>query len=285
MKTPADYAKKLKLLQAAAAKGQQTLTNSFRKLPVECMVHLQTKDGLRWDELKQLAVTADGEARVQTWLGRLDGTEADALVSVPTNKSKVGLYGPETAAWRDLRSQKALERVTRMDVRRVLPPSSFALHVLSQEIAATAVVERRFKMPVFASRMQHFGDGLTCQPAGHFGKGQELVYVVCPDFAEHYDAIRMSDYQMPRHVRSRMLHELLVTGAKAHHYCSYHPQFPAHWQLRVITLRADELIIELGKYNALADRFLDEVKQEVAFLCATADGRTTVDPPAGKKAH
>lgn len=201
--------------------------------------------------------------------GRLTGSCADDIVGKLTAKSKEGPYGhTETASWRDLRSRLALERVTERSYESTA--STFAMRQgIEREPHARAAFELFTKQPVFETGfLAHESLSVGASLDGHLGDFDELVSIKCRDYAEHYESVRFSDYKLPRYAQSQMIHELWLTGAKAHHYVLWNPDMPERFRLKVVTLKVKDIAVMelLGEYERTITAFLSELDKEADYL-------------------
>jgi len=197
----------------------------------------------------------DVEQRSPEWFaaraGRLTGSVAAEIAA--TLKS-----GGEPAARRDLRTKLALERITgrsleddylNADMKRglELEPDAFAAY----EAATGSLVERTGFLAVDDLPM-------GCSIDGHVGAFDVLLELKCPRPANHWRYLKAG--VLPAEHRYQIVHNLLVTGARAADFCSYAPDFPE--PLRLFIVRVERNQAELDSYELLARQFMGEVERE-----------------------
>lgn len=205
--------------------------------------------------------------------GRLTGSCAATAASKGNTKSKLGPSGePETEGRRDLRAKLALERLTGRSLEPTFQSAAMRLGI-EREPLARAAFERATRQPVYqVGFLAHASLMTGASLDGYLGDFDELVSIKCYGWAEHMDCLRSgADYMPGTSELKQMLHELWLTGATAHHYVSFNPDFAslgrALWFKR---FTVNNLLMELGQYQKAAEQFLRDVDAEVVALQALA---------------
>lgn len=207
----------------------------------------------------------DAEQRSDAWFaaraGRVTGSVASAMLSK-------GKGNEEAVGRRNLRLKLALERV---GGRSLEPDDDFMSKAMKDGIKkepdARAAYEMATGNVVFETGfLAHDTEMAGASLDGHLGDFQELVSIKCREWAAHLDFLRNGT--IPKAARDQMRHELWLTGATAHHYVSYNPDFPPSLQLKHVTLSVDTM--ELPAYEAALVAFLAEVQREQAEIVKLA---------------
>ena len=101
-----------------------------------------------------------------------------------------------------------------------------------------------------------------CSLDGYLGDFEELISIKCRQAKAHYAHLRTGE--IPKDARVQMAHEMWVTGAEAHHYVSFNPDFPVAKQYhRVAFTRANVIDGGVDAYAEMAEAFLVELKAEL----------------------
>jgi len=171
----------------------------------------------------------------------------------------------ETVGRRDLRLKLALERICGRSLERDQFTSKAMQDGLDREDDARAAYELATGNVVYTTGfLAHDTLQAGASLDGHLGEFDELVSIKCRQWAAHWDCVQ--DGKIPKAALDQMRHELWLTGATAHHYVSWNPDFPPELQLRVKTLKASDL--ELSAYSLAAKLFLNEVEAQVVAMNA-----------------
>ncbi len=196
----------------------------------------------------------DAPQRSDAWFvaraGRLTGSVAAAMLA------KIGKG--EAAGRRNLRLKLVLERLTgrtqendfvspAMQAGIDREPAAFATY----EAITGAVVQRTG----FLSHTTHMAG---CSLDGHLGDFEKLLSIKCRQPSAHMDCLRSG--KVPSDAMAQIRHELWITGAAAHDYFSWNPDFPDALQSRILTVTRTEA--DIPGYEAEALAFLAEVDGE-----------------------
>jgi predicted phage-related endonuclease len=95
---------------------------------------------------------------------------------------------------------------------------------------------------------------------GHLGDFTELLSIKCRQHAAHYEFVRSG--KVPTDALTQIRHELWITGASAHHYFEWSPDFPPNMRERLVTVKRADL--DIPGYEKEAIKFLEEVDAELA---------------------
>lgn len=101
-----------------------------------------------------------------------------------------------------------------------------------------------------------------CSLDGHLGDFDRLLSIKCRQPNAHLDFIRSG--AIPADAIAQMHHEMWISGAQAHDYFSWNPDFPPELQSRLVTLDRDETAIANYQQEALV--FLAEVECELEAI-------------------
>lgn len=210
----------------------------------------------------------DAPQRSPEWyaarLGRLTGSVAGEMLS----RVKSG----EAAGRRNLRIRLVLERLTgRPQESDYVSPAMQA--GLDREADAFGMFEALTgNVAVRTGFLAHTEYMAGCSLDGHLGNFDTLVSIKCRQPAAHLDFLRSGS--IPAAAMAQIRHELWITGARAHEYFSWNPDFPPALQSRLVTVtRADAAVDE---YETLALAFLKEVDTDLAAMRTVTDMRTVL---------
>ena len=92
----------------------------------------------------------------------------------------------------------------------------------------------------------------------------KIVEIKCPGAKNHLKWLQSGT--IPPEYLPQMRHNLWVTGAESCDFISYHPEFPPHLQLHIVTLVPSP--DELEAYASEVTAFLDEVHTETERMLA-----------------
>jgi hypothetical protein len=206
----------------------------------------------------------DAEQRSERWfaarLGRLTGSRAGDILA--KNKD-----GKPSASRRNLQLQLVLERMTgKSQESDFVSPAMLA--GIEREASAFAAYEALTgDMAQRTGFLAHTTHLAGCSLDGHLGDFVKLVSIKCRQPAGHLDFLR--SLKIPADALAQMRHELWITGAAAHDYFSWNPDFPKALQSRLVTLTRADADIPGYERDALA--FLAEVDREVQAVATLAD--------------
>lgn len=200
----------------------------------------------------------DAPQRSPEWFaaraGRLTGSVAGDILA----KIKSG----EAAARRNLRIRLVLERLTGKPQESGFVSPAMQTGI-DREAEAFAVYEALTgRVAVRTGFLAHTTLMAGCSLDGHVGDFSHLLSIKCRQPAAHLDFLRSGT--IPADAMAQLRHELWITGAEAHDYFSWNPDFPEAMQSRVITLTRKDA--DIDGYAAEAEKFLREVDTECAAL-------------------
>lgn len=202
----------------------------------------------------------DAPQRSEAWiaarLGKLTGSVAgDIFATVKTG---------EAAARRNLRIRLVLERLTNRTMESTFASAAMQVGIDREADARTAYEIATGNVVFETGFLAHDTLMAGASIDGHLGSFESLVSLKCRQPAAHLDFIRRGT--IPADALAQIRHELWLTGAKAHHYVSWSPDFPERLQLKVVTLQAETM--DLPAYELAARLFLSEVDAEVQSINA-----------------
>jgi hypothetical protein len=192
-------------------------------------------------------------------LGRLTGSCAGDMLA----KIKSG----EAAGRRNLRLRLVLERLTNKSQESdYISPAMQA--GIDREADAFAAYEALTGEVVQRSGfLTHTAYMAGCSLDGHIGDFDKLLSIKCRQPAAHWEFIRSG--KVPADAYAQIRHELWLTGAEAHDYFSWNPDFPDALQARIVTITPSSA--DLDGYEREALVFLDEVEREVLAALTLAN--------------
>lgn len=200
----------------------------------------------------------DAEQRSDAWfqarLGRLTGSVAKDMLAV--------IKSGEAAGRRNLRLRLVLERITNRSQENDFVSPAMQTGIDREADAFAAFEALTGDVVQRSGFLAHTSLMCGCSLDGHVGNFDKLLSIKCRQPAAHYDFLKSG--KIPGDALAQMRHELFVTGATAHDYFSWNPDFPDALQARVVTLLAKDA--DLGEYEAAALKFLQEVTTEVNAL-------------------
>jgi hypothetical protein len=210
----------------------------------------------------------DADQRSEAWraarLGRLTGSAAGEMLA----KIKTG----EAAGRRNLRLRLVLERLTCKAQEPDYVSPAMQAGIDREADAFGAFEALTGNVAIRTGFLAHTVHLAGCSLDGHMGDFERLLSIKCRQPAAHFDFLRSG--KIPADALAQMRHELWITGASAHDYFSWNPDFPPALQSRIVTLtRADAAIAE---YELQALAFLAEVDAEVAAMQTITDLRGTL---------
>jgi len=205
----------------------------------------------------------DAEQRSPEWfaarVGRLTGSVAGDMLA----KIQKG----EAAGRRNLRLRLVLERLTgKPQESDFVSPAM--LTGIEREASAYAAYEAltgdMAQRTGFLAHTEHLAG---CSLDGHLGDFQKLVSIKCRQPAAHYDFLKSGT--IPASAMAQIRHELWVTGAEAHDYFSWNPDFAPALQSRIVTVTRAQA--DIPAYEAEALTFLAEVARECEAMATMAN--------------
>lgn len=211
-------------------------------------------------------VEVGADQRSPAWftarLGRLTGSVAgDMLAKTKTSWS---------ASRRNLCLRLVLERVTGKPQENGYLSPAMQAGIDREPLAYAAYEALTGEMAQRTGFLAHTQYMAGCSLDGHVGDFEKLVSLKCRQPAAHYEFLKTG--AIPADAMAQIRHELWVTGAQAHDYFSWNPDFPLELQSRLVTVSRAEA--DIPGYEALALAFLAEVDAEFLAL------RTISNPTA-----
>lgn len=196
----------------------------------------------------------DAPQRSEAWyasrLGRLTGSVAGQMLA----KIKSG----EAAGRRNLRLRLVLERLTGKSQDSDFVSAAMQEGIEREALAFAAYESLTGDVAHRTGFLAHTVHMAGCSLDGHMGDFDKLMSIKCRQPAAHLDFLRSGT--IPGDALAQMRHELWITGAEAHDYFSWNPDFPVELQSRVVTvIRKDA---DIPAYEAEALKFLAEVQTE-----------------------
>jgi hypothetical protein len=208
--------------------------------------------------------------RSETWyaarLGRLTGSCAGEMLA----KIKTG----EAASRRNLRLRLVLERLTGKSQESDFVSAAMQAGIDREADAVAAYEALTGDLVRTSGFLAHDTLLAGCSLDGHLGEFAKLVSVKCRQPAAHYAFLRTGT--IPADALAQIRHELWITGASAHDYFSWNPDFPDALQARIATVTRATADIPAYEQDALA--FLAEIDRECEAV------RTLADPGGQLKA-
>lgn len=203
------------------------------------------------------------EQRSEVWFaaraGRLTGSVAGDMLA----KIKTG----EAAARRNLRLKLVLERLTGKPHEPEFLSPAMQAGIDREAFAFRAYEALTGDLVQRSGFLSHTTLMAGCSLDGHLGDFDKLLSIKCRQPAAHLDFLRSG--VIPTDALAQMRHELWITGADAHDYFSWNPDFPDALQSRLVTLTRAEADIPAYEQAALA--FLAEVDRDCEVIATLAD--------------
>ena len=187
-------------------------------------------------------------------LGRVTGSVASDMLA----KTKTG-WG---ASRENLKWRLVLERMTNRPQEPTFTSAAMQAGI-EREASAIAAYEAHTGLLVqTCGFLRHDSLMVGASLDGYLGDYETLISIKCRQPKAH--AEHLLTRRIPADALAQMRHELWLTGAKAHQYVSFNPDFPEHLQLMVKRVQRDDKYI---KVLALAvEQFLAEVCEEEAYF-------------------
>lgn len=201
-------------------------------------------------------------------LGRLTGSVAGDMLA----KIKTG----EAAGRRNLRLRLVLERITNKSQESDYVSPAMLAGIEREESAFAAFESLTGNVAVRTGFLMHLTQMAGASLDGHMGDFETLLSIKCRQPAAHFDFLRSGT--IPSDALAQMRHELWITGATAHEYFSWNPDFPLACQSRLVTLRRADA--EISAYEDAALTFLAEVEREMLALRTITDTQTVLKEAA-----
>lgn len=197
----------------------------------------------------------DAEQRSEAWklarVGRLTGSVAGKMLA----KIKSG----EAADRANLRVQLLLERLTGKPQEATFQSFAMQQGVEREPLAIGAYEAQTGQLLEQTGFLSHNTLMAGASLDGHLGDFEVLISIKCRQPKAHWEYLRNGF--IPASAMAQMRHELWITGARAHHYVSWNPDFPDGKQLKFVVLDAAKL--DIPEYEADAIKFLREVDEEL----------------------
>ena len=205
----------------------------------------------------------DAEQRSEQWfaarVGRLTGSVAGDMLA----KIKSG----ESAGRRNLRIRLVLERLTGRPQESDFVSPAMLAGIEREESAFAAYEALTGDVAIRTGFLAHTVHMAGCSLDGHMGDFAKLMSIKCRQPSAHLEFLKSGT--IPAGSMAQIRHELWITGALAHDYFSWNPDFPAALQSRVVTVTRAQA--EISAYEAEAVTFLAEVETECAAVATMAD--------------
>lgn len=192
-------------------------------------------------------------------LGRLTGSCAGKMLA----KIEKG----EAAGRRNLRLALVLERLTGKSQENDYSSPAMQTGIEREADAIAAYEALTGDLVRTTGFLAHDTHMAGCSLDGHLGEFAKLVSVKCRQPAAHLDFLKTG--KIPADALAQMRHELWITGAEAHDYFSWNPDFPESLQARVKTIARAEA--DVPGYEQLALAFLAEIDRECDVVGTLAD--------------
>lgn len=205
----------------------------------------------------------DAPQRSPAWFaaraGRLTGScAADMLAKIKSG---------EAAGRRNLRVRLVLERLTGRPQEANFVSAAMQDGIDREPLAFAAYEAFTGEVVERTGFLAHTIHLAGCSLDGHIGKFDKLLSIKCRQPAAHLEFLKSG--KIPADSLAQMRHELWITGAQAHDYFSWNPDFPEALQSRVVTLTRDKA--EIPEYEGLALAFLAEVETELSALLTASN--------------
>lgn len=194
----------------------------------------------------------DAPQRSPEWfaarLGRLTGSVAGDMLA----KTKTGW----SASRRNLLLRLVLERLTAKSMESTFVSAAMQAGIDREDDAFRAYEALTGNVVQRSGFLAHTELMAGCSLDGHIGDFAELLSIKCRQPAAHLEFLKTQ--AIPSDAIAQMRHEMWMTGARAHHYFSWNPDFPPAMQCGLVTIGRDGLT----EYEDAALHFLREVDTE-----------------------
>jgi predicted phage-related endonuclease len=201
----------------------------------------------------------DAPQRSEAWFkaraGRITGSVAKEMLAKLKD-------GKPAAGRKNLCLRLMLERVTGKPQESEFVSAAMQVGIEREEFAFAAYEALTGDVVARSGFLSHDTLMAGCSLDGHLGNFDKLLSIKCRQPAAHLDFIRSQ--KVPMDALTQIRHELWLTGAQAHDYFSWNPDFPEDLQSRVITVTRAQA--EIPEYEAEVVNFLAEVDTEVNAL-------------------
>lgn len=192
-------------------------------------------------------------------LGRLTGSVAGDMLA----KTKTGW----STSRRNLALRLVLERLTKKSQASDYVSQAMQIGSDREADAIAAYEALTGDLVCVSGFLAHDSLMAGCSLDGHLGDFVKLVSVKCRQPAAHYDFLRNGT--IPASALAQIRHELWITGADAHDYFSWNPDFPERLQSRVLTVSRES--VDIPAYDRDARAFLAEVDRDVEAIGTMAN--------------
>jgi hypothetical protein len=197
-------------------------------------------------------------------VGRLTGSVAkDILATIKGGKPSTSRY--------NLLIRLVLERLTGKPIESGYVNAAMQAGIDREEFAFAAFEALTGNMVERSGFLAHTSLMAGASLDGHLGDFTELLSIKCRQPAAHYEFVRSG--KVPSDALTQIRHELWLTGAAAHHYFEWSPDFPPNMRERLVTLKRTDL--DIPGYEKEAVKFLAEVDCELA----ACQGWSILQPP------
>lgn len=197
-------------------------------------------------------------------LGRLTGSCAGDMLAT--------IQKGEAAGRRNLRLRLVLERLTGKSQESDFVSAAMQAGIDREGDAIAAYEALTGDLVRTTGFLAHDTHMAGCSLDGHLGEFAKLVSVKCRQPAAHLAFLKTGT--IPTDALAQMRHELWMTGAEAHDYFSWNPDFPEPLQARVKTITRAEA--DVPGYEQAALAFLAEIDRECDVVRTLADASQAV---------
>jgi hypothetical protein len=206
-------------------------------------------------------IIVDAPQRSEAWFAARAGLLTGSVAGEMLSKTKSG----ESAGRRNLRVRLLLERLTgRPQDSGFVSPAMLA-GIEREEAAFSAYESLTGNVAVRTGFLKHVTHMAGCSLDGHMGDFERLLSIKCRQPSGHLDVLKSG--VIPSAAMAQIRHELWITGAAAHEYFSWNPDFPDALQSRIVTVT--RAAAKIPEYEDAALAFLAEVDQVVAAIRST----------------
>jgi predicted phage-related endonuclease len=184
--------------------------------------------------------------------GRLTGSVAKDILSA-------GKGAQPSVGRKNLLLKLVVERLTGKPVESGYVTAAMQAGTDREEFAFAAFEAFTGNMVERSGFLAHTSHMAGASLDGHLGDFTELLSIKCRQIPAHYEFVRSG--KIPADALAQIRHELWITGAEAHHYFEWNPDFPANMRERLVTVKRADL--DIPGYEKEAIKFLEEVQLEL----------------------
>lgn len=197
----------------------------------------------------------DVPQRSPEWLAARVGLLTGSVCSEAFATIKSGGW---STSRRNLLLRLALERLTGKSMERDFVSRAMQDGIDREDDAVAAYELHAGVLVMRSGFLRHTELRAGASLDGYLGDYEHLLSIKCRQPNAHLEFLRYG--KIPNDALYQMRHELWLTGATGHTYCSFNPDFPAELRLRATTLSRHDLHVT-GYDRAVRD-FLAEVDAE-----------------------